>query len=152
MPALEIPGRAAPSNLRLPEGAKGQLIDSDLYNICDRVKEIDPNLFIVVLSDDKTHSFAIMEACKDGVDRLVYKVRELDGRVLDKLRYLAAKPLNERLEQLEKEEYRLKEQEHEAEMERLYYELGEPMKHQLVKDGFADRRSFYRKDPNRRLT
>jgi len=147
---LVIPGNAAPNNLRLPDGTKAVMVESDMYDICNRVKDISPNLFIVFLQNGDDYQYAIMEDCKDGMERLVYKVRELDGRVIEKLQYLMKVPLNDRLEQLEKEEHKLKHDAKEDELNELYERMGAPMQHQLIKDGFADRRSFYRKDPNRR--
>lgn len=127
------------------------MVESDMYDICNRVKEIDPSLFIVLLqSQEKGYVYAIMEKCEDGVERLVYKVKELDERVLERLRYLMKYPLTERMAELEKEEYKMKRDAKEDEIEELYERMGAPMQHQLVRDGFADRRSFYRKDPSRR--
>jgi len=151
--SLVIPGVAAPNNLRLAEGSKGRLIQSDLYDICSRVAEVSPNLYIVELEGNDQHAFAIMEKCKDGVDRLAIKVKQLDGRVIDRLKYLMSMPLTARLEQLEKDEHRLQEEQKEEELEKLYEQVGDPMRYQFIKDGFADRHSFYgNKNYNRRST
>lgn len=150
MSELVIPGNASPNNLSLPEGTQAIMVESDMYSICDRVKEISSDLFIVLLQDDNKYSYAIMEKCKDGVERLVYKVKELDGRVLDRLRYLMKVPLTERMETLEKEEHRMEKDRKEQEVEELYERMGEPMRWQLQHDGFADRRSFYSRDYSKR--
>jgi hypothetical protein len=148
--SLDIPGSATPSNLRLPESAQAVIVESDMYNICNRVKDISPSLFIVLLTDNTKYAYAIMESCKDGVDRLVYKVKDLDARVLDRLAYMMKFPLNERMKQLEKDEHRMAKSLHEDSMEELYERMGEPMKWQLVKDGFASRSRFYSRDYNKR--
>lgn len=141
--SLAVAGR--PTNLRLPPDAAAVPVDSDMFNICERVKEISPNLYIILVTDSTDHSFVIMEQAKDGVDYLVFRVSKLDGRVLDKLKYLMAHPLSERLMILEKEEYRLEEERKEREFEELYERVGRPMWTQLEHDGFIQRKTSYPK-------
>lgn len=138
--SLLIPDSAAPSNLHVPKGTKVKVIDSDLYGICERVKEIDPNLFIILLEGDSGANFSIIEKCKDGVDRLVFRVKELDGRVIKKLQRLMGMDLMERLAELEKMEYEAEAKQKEEEFEDLYQKVGEPMRRQLWHDGFIDHR------------
>lgn len=124
----------------LPPEVRHVSLDSDVYNICERVKEISPDLHIVVLANDEQHVFAIMEHCADGVERLVFKVSELDKRVLDKLNELMAVPLKTRIERLEKENHRFEQQEREREFEEFYETFGAPMWRQLEHDGFIESR------------
>lgn len=134
---LILPHRTAPSNLNLRPSVKVRYIESDLYDICRRIQEISPNLFILELEEGDTASFAIMEHCRDGVERLVYKVEELDGRVVERLRYLMSVPLMERIEAANREEHKFEEDRKEAELEHLYETLGGPMHTQMVHDGFS---------------
>lgn len=143
--SLVIPGTSAPSNLHLPAGARAMPIDGDLLNICERVKEISPALSILLLEHDDNFAWAIMETAADGTEMLVFRTTELDGRVIDKLRQLMAKPLNERMAELEKQEYKMQEEQHDAELELLYETLGRPMWTQLEHDGFIQRGVSYPK-------
>jgi hypothetical protein len=136
--SLVIPGTSRPSNLHFAEGVKVVPVDSDMYGICERIKEISPRLFIVVAHDNDKHKFIIVEHCEDGVDRMVYGVAELDARVLKRLQYIMSIPLQERLAQLEKEEWEFEQQKAEEDFEDLYERMGGPMLHELYNTGFAD--------------
>ena len=142
---LYLPDRSAPSNLHLRPGTGVRLVSSDLYSICERMKEISPNLFAVELDEGDSMCYAIMEDCKDGVVRLFYKVKKLDGRVLDKLREALAMPAAERIRMLEREEYTMEEERKANELENLYETIGRPMWTQLEKDAFIDRPVSYPK-------
>jgi hypothetical protein len=142
---LELPGRLAPSNLHLPQDAQHMAVEADLYNICERVKEISDRLHIILLTHDDKHSFAIMEHCDDGVERLVFKVADLDARVLKRLRELMAQPLAERVAAIERDQRRFVEQEQEREFEELYERLGGPMWSELERCGFIQRPVSYPK-------
>lgn len=144
MSNLQIPGSAAPNNLHFASDVRATIIDGDLYNICERIKEVDPRLFIVVLDkqDNDEYSFAIMEHCDDGWDRLVWRVKELDQRVLKKAEYLRKVPFERRLEEAEAMEARMKAEEDEASFNDLYERLGRPMRRQLIHDGFVDPKTY----------
>jgi hypothetical protein len=134
---LILPHRIAPSNLNLRPSVKVRYIEHDLYDICRRIQELSPNLFVIELEEGDTAAFAIMEHCRDGVERLVYKVAELDGRVVERLRYLMNVTLLERMEIAAREEHQFEEDRKEEELERLYETLGGPMHTQMVHDGFS---------------
>jgi hypothetical protein len=88
-----------PSNLRLDMSGDRRgvtVVDSDLYKIADRVKEIDPRLMIVY-HDGHPEPFTVMEQCADGVTRFVARYAELDQRILEDLRYMASVPFDERI-------------------------------------------------------
>jgi hypothetical protein len=146
-----IPGSSRPSNLHFHDGVTVRMVDSDVYRICDRVKEISDRLFIVVASEGAKHAFIIMEHCDDGVDRRVYRTNELDGRVIEKLRKMMHMPLDERVRVLEKEEAANEAARKEAEFEELYERLGGPLRYQLWHDGFIDHRdkSYPKRKRNR---
>lgn len=93
---------AVPDNLRLDvSGNKPALIESDLWNIAERIKEIDPSL-IVVFHEGHKEPFTIMEQCADGVTRFVARYAELDQRILEDLRYMARVPFDERMKIVER--------------------------------------------------
>lgn len=142
---LILPGGVRPSNLHLPERMNYMQVDTDLYGICEEMKKIDPNLYVLVLDDGTKYGFAIMEHCKDGVERLVFKVRELDQRVLKKLADIMSVPLRVRIRQLERANHRFEEQERERDLEELYERMGRPMWTQLEHDGFVQRGVSYPK-------
>ena len=88
-----------PSNLRLDMSGNRQkvmMVDSDLYNVAERIKEIDPNLY-VVFHEDHPQPFTVMENCHDGVSRFVSRYEELDQRILDDLRYMLSVPFDQRM-------------------------------------------------------
>lgn len=138
MSNIDIPGSAAPNNLHFAEDVKATIIESDLYDICTRLAEIDPTLFIILLEDGNSHRFTIMEHCADGWDRMVWSVNELDQRILQKARYLKSVPFEHRFEEAEKLEAKMKaEQEAEA-FEEFYEKLGGPMRAELARTNFID--------------
>jgi hypothetical protein len=138
MSRIDIPGSAAPNNLHFADDVKATIIEGDLYDICTRLQEIDPTLFIILLEDGNSHRYTIMEHCVDGWDRLVWSVNELDQRILNKAAYLKSVPFEHRFMEAEKLEAKMKtEQEAEA-FEEFYEKLGGPMRNQLRHDGFTD--------------
>lgn len=141
---IDIPGSAAPNNLHFAADVRATIVESDLYNICERIKEIDPRLFIVVLDSryNEGYSFSIMEHCEDGVDRLIWRVKELDQRVLHKAEYLRSIPFEQRFEEAEKLEAKMKAEGDAESFNELYENLGRPMLRQLEHDGFIDPRNY----------
>lgn len=129
-----------PTNLRLPEGSQSYQVESDLYNICDRIRELHPALFIVLHQvPGREPYFTVMEHCPDGVDRVtIPRVDELDARVLERIRYFLHVPVEKRLEEFDREEAAAKAAEKEQELDELYENLGLPMQHQMKRDGFSD--------------
>lgn len=142
---LALPAGNAPSNLHLPDTATAALVESDMYNICERVKEISSNIHIWLLTDDAQYAYAVTEHCEDGVERLIFKIKELDARVLTRLKYLFSVPLVKRIELIDKENHRFERQERENQSDDLYERLGRPMLTQLEHDGFIQRNRSYPK-------
>jgi hypothetical protein len=144
---LLLPTGAVPSNLHFPEDVDVQYVDSDMYGISERVSEISPDLHIWQLSKDSPESeggklsYMVTESCVDGVERLVFKVKELDARVLHKLSELFAVPLQERYEKLAAENYRYEQKAKEDQADELYERLGRPMWTQMEHDGFIGPRN-----------
>lgn len=138
MSKLSIPGTAGPNNLHYGTDVRASIVDGDLYDICTRLEEVDPSLFIVALESPDGKAFAIMEHCDDGWDRLIWRVPVLDQRVLRKAEYLKKVPFEKRFEEAEKVEERMKAEEDAKAFEDLYENLGAPMLRQLRHDGFTD--------------
>lgn len=116
-----------------------------MFNICERIKEIDPSLAIIQLDDGDRCSYAVMERCADGVERLVSKHKELDQRIIDKMMELRAIPFEQRFTAIEAQVDREEEEQKERDFEELYERLGGPMLSELEKTGFIDRATSYPK-------
>jgi hypothetical protein len=91
-----------PSNLTVPQSAAFVAFESDVYNICARIKEIDPNLR-VVLHEGAAEPWVVLELGPDGEERYVKRYAELDARILEDLRYMLAVPFEKRIEALDKQ-------------------------------------------------
>lgn len=128
-----------PSNLRIDMSGNRRgimVVDSDLYKIADRIKEIDPRLMIVY-HDGHPEPFTIMEQCEDGVTRFVARYAELDQRILEDLRYMLHVPFEKRLAIVEREI-----DEKNAALEAIDEEtldwIATEMRRDLVRTGFSD--------------
>jgi hypothetical protein len=93
------------SKLIVPAGSAGiqgapQMVSSDLYDIARRIKEIDPNLTLMIHKGHK-QPWVVMERCADGVERFVSRYETADDRILKDLRRMLATPFLERLDALE---------------------------------------------------
>ncbi len=93
----------APDNVKIagvnPRALK--LVESDVYNIAQRVKEIDRNLYIVV-HEGHERPFVVMEHALDGAERMVSRYAELTPAILEDLRYMLAVPFEKRFAELTK--------------------------------------------------
>lgn len=138
---LIIPGTSRPSNLHYGDDIQVEVIDSDLYDICERIKEVSPDLFIVAAKRADSVEFTIMERCKDGVDRYVYSTPDLDARIVEKCRYMLHVPLAKRADIAIAEADKAEQDRKEAQSDALYESLGRPMWTQLEHDGFIDGRN-----------
>jgi hypothetical protein len=78
------------------------VVDSDLFNIAQRVREVDPNL-VLLLDERNEKPWVVMERGADGVERFVKRYSELDNRIVEDLKYMLAVPLNERMERVNRE-------------------------------------------------
>jgi hypothetical protein len=134
---LMLPAGLAPSNLHLRSSVTARLVENDVFDIAKRASAIDPRLHIWELSEDDEHAYVVMEHGEDGVERLIFRVSELDARVLERLRYIMAVPLSERFAALEKDELRHAEQRKQDELDELYENLGGQMRHDLARCGFT---------------
>ena len=133
----ELVLNSIPTNLRLPDGVRAQHIESDLYGICERLKEYDSAMSIVMLQQGDLVRWAIMERGPDGVERQVCRVKELDARVLDDVRKMAAIPLKERMRIIEAEIAEERRQRDIIADEELYEKIGGSFYDNLYKCGFT---------------
>jgi hypothetical protein len=136
-----------PNNVRAYRGA---LVTSDVFHIAERVREIDPALYVHVLDppvhfDGRVYHFAICELGPDRVERLVFRAEELDSRILKKLEYIRAVPFEKRFAEAEKWEAAELAKRKDDELTALYERMGRPMWTQLEHDGFIQRPVSYPK-------
>lgn len=141
MSGLALP---RPSNLR---GGPGTHVEGDVYRICERIREIDPNLWIDPLPDGD--GFAICERCKDNEDRLVYKAPALDARIIEHLQYLLHVPFERRFAEAERLNEKWEAEQREKELDEMYERMGGPMYSMLERTGFSQRSTSYPKSKRR---
>lgn len=84
---------------RLVELTEGVLIESDVLGIVEKIQSYDPNLRIQfldpALSDNPSDPpYRIIEHCRDGLDRIVFTVWELNDLVVERLRIADTQRLN----------------------------------------------------------
>lgn len=145
MSSLILPTGAAPTNLRLRSSVTTTFVENDVYDICKRMREVSDRLYAVQLEEGGRHAFAIMEHCDDGVERLVFKTKELDARVIEKLQRLMSMPFDVRVRECEKAEYEADALRKENELEDLYERVGRPMWTELERCNFITRPVSYPK-------
>jgi hypothetical protein len=137
---LMLPDGMAPSNLHLRPSVKTRYVDGDMFDICERLAEISTRLYIVELVDDGKAAYAIMEHADDGVQRLVMKVKELDARILEKVRYMLHVPFAQRLAAVDAENAKYEADHHERILDETYERMGGQFRRQLWHDGFIEHR------------
>lgn len=118
----------------------GDSIPGDLYMIADRIAEFDSALYVAYHPDNEKGQYVVMEQCKDGVDRFVTRVAELDGRIIEKLRYMQGVPFEKRFAEAERVEAKAKEDLKQLRLDTAYEQLGAPMLPLLLKTGAIDSR------------
>lgn len=139
-------------NLHLPEGSGVKVIDSDLFNIADRIREIDPGLYILSVDRPDGHWFVIMQPCADGEDRMALRCKELDARAVERLQYMLHVPFEQRFDEIVRQIDEDEEQQKQDSLDELYEKMGRPMWTQLEHDGFISGRnvSYPKSGPKRR--
>ena len=74
---------------RLVEMADGSLVESDVLNIVEKIRDYDPNLRVKyidpMLADPEDPPYRITELCPDGMERVVFGVWNLNETVLERL-------------------------------------------------------------------
>lgn len=74
---------------RLIQMADGTLVERDVLNIVERIRDYDSNLRVKYVDPSRAKPgdapYRITEVCRDGLERVVFSVWELDERVLERL-------------------------------------------------------------------
>ena len=125
-----------PPNLR-SDRYRTQRITSDVFNVCERLQELNPRLFINVTQDHQTHktAFTIVEETPTGT-AVVFRCNALDARVVEHVRYLLHVPLNKRFAEAERIADKYEADAAKQEQERLVEEVALPMLRDLHETGF----------------
>lgn len=160
-----LPEGSRPSNLHMipwqldehgiPIISQARLVTHDMFMICERIKEISPRLYLMELErtsrEGTKFGYAIMENCEDGVQRVYRRVtkEQLDGRLLEQLRYDMALTLQERIEKIDREIASWEADQAEDEREKLWEQIGGPMQIELERNGFIDGRGVSHRKLNR---
>jgi hypothetical protein len=143
---LVMPGLVAPSNLKRGGRFRSAQITSDIYNICTRLQELSPRLYLHWV-EDTLHkdydskdqiAFVVTEITPDGTEAVVLKTRHLSPQIIEDVRYFMGVPLAQRAAEMIKKADKFEADAHESHMDRLYEEMGAPMLRQLYHDGFVD--------------
>lgn len=143
--SLILPSGAVPTNLHLRGSVTTRFVESDLFDVCKRMSAISRRLYAVEMEEGTDHGYAVMEVCDDGVHRLVFRAKELDGRVIERLQRLMSMPLDERVLECERAQYKLEAEQKENQLDELYERMGRPMLTELDRCGFIDRPVSYPK-------
>jgi len=114
-----------------------KIVESDIYNIAERVRQLDPRLVIVV-HEDAEFPFVVMEEGPDGVSRFVKRYKELDQRVIDDLRYMQSVPFDERLKMADREINKNNAALEDIDEDMLDW-IATEMRRELIKSGMSDR-------------
>lgn len=129
-----------PSNLRTP--GLNAIVESDVFDICNRVKEIDPDLVVWANDENHQHRFTVQGIDREGNEYPILFVDELDGRVITELQrrmYIQQIPFAKRWAEFEKLEAQQEKARDEAEREKLYEKMGYQFYRQLDRCGFIQR-------------
>ncbi len=138
-PSAELIVAGVPSNIILPPGAKPLAqVEGDVYGICERLREYDPNIRVVPVEDggDGIH-FIVAEVGSDGELREIMPVQQLDGSIIERLKYLASVPAMQRLAEIQKQLDKDKADREAQEAGLLYEKVGGPTRSAIFKAGFT---------------
>lgn len=100
--------------------ADGSLVESDVLRIAEKIAEYDDNLRLKYcppsVADMTDAPYALFERCRDGIERLVFYIWELDDRILERI-YLADNAHRNVMDEVEKANEKVK-----ADIQRRYEE------------------------------
>ncbi len=95
---LHLP--TTPKNLRFPTHLRGlKMVEHDVHSVCDRIKELDPNLF-VVLQEGHEKPWVVMETTRTGDHEMVSRYEHLGSYIIDDLKRMLSIPFEKRMEAL----------------------------------------------------
>lgn len=90
---------------KLIQVADGLYVERDVLGVIASIAEYDPNLKVKVLAGDSgdpnAPPYRLVEVCRDGIERIVFDIWELDARVLERIK-IADNARNQVLETVEK--------------------------------------------------
>lgn len=70
--------------------ADGSLIERDVLNVVEKIREYDSNLRVKYVDPARAEfgdaPYKVTEICRDGIERVVFSVWKLDETILDRLR------------------------------------------------------------------
>lgn len=129
-----------PENLRAP-GRFGVLVEDDVFDICKRLKEEIPDheILVYLMPDEAYKKWSIVEVLPGHREELIYRVDELDARVIRDCQRFIKIPLRDRLAEAEKEEDKFREEQTQQMRDALYEKVGGPMWIDLERCGFIQR-------------
>lgn len=82
---------------KLIEVSKGIYVEADALRIAEKIQEYDPNLRLKYCANPDSISdapYMLVELCRDGIERVVFYIWELDDRVIDRLHQADNQRLN----------------------------------------------------------
>lgn len=87
---------------RLIEMADGSYVEHDVLNIVDKIRAYDENLVLKYTPNPSISDppYKLFEKCRDGIERKVFDIWELDERVIERL-YAADNARNNVLQDLD---------------------------------------------------
>lgn len=124
-----------PLNLR----SEATMVESDVYDICNRVREIDPDLTIHVNPDGHRFKFSVQHVDKVGNEYFVCGADELDARLVDRIQYMLHVPFEKRYAEVSAYEDKLRADLDKQQWDKFYENMGQRMFRQLATDGFNNR-------------
>ena len=134
-----------PDNVR---GRFGQFVTSDVFDIARRLwelgKTVNVELFVSVLDPPvtkfgRTYKFVISEFHREtGDEHFVMYLKELDGRAVTACERMLKIPFKQRVRESERLNEKWEAEQKEATLDKLYDDMGGPMRIQLERCGFTD--------------
>jgi hypothetical protein len=146
---LVMPGLVSPSNLKRGGRFKTAPITSDIYSVCERLKELSPRLSLHWVEDSNPKArdqiaFVVTETYlnENGQpeEAVVWKSRKLTPEIVERCRYYMNVPMEKRYAAMVAEAEKIDAEREENEFQELYENLGRPMWTQLEHDGFVETR------------
>lgn len=137
---------STPTNLSLPPGARVSRVEADVFGICERLGEHDPNLRINVMEEGAQHAFVVTELGPDGVERFVTRVTTLDARLIEDCQRMLKMPLKDRLAECDRINAARKAAHEDALVEQIWEESGQQTYDAMFKGAFVHtpKRESYR--------
>lgn len=137
MPA-DLIVNGVPTNLLLPPGVHARHVDKDVFDICARLKEYDPNLRVIVIGEPGGASaFAIMEVGPDGVERLVMRSATLHAGLISECQRMVKIPLKDRMAAIDAANKKAQDAREDEMIDALYENVGTKMYSELFRSSLA---------------